>query len=316
MRQSKLIIFILIFLILVLVPAFSVNDYLETELDDRLKKKREDVRHLFSDISTVNLLNGLYLTEQQMTDILQLARKAQQVKQEFIEKKGAAYIGILEDAERAYRDLFAEIIKGEPARQSSSIEREALRMENQLKEMTDKFMRKMTAELSVLDQEMSDILTSEQQQVIEEFKPCLIPPKDLKNPIRAGQASSNNRAVNMLRRLRKIPSYTWNNRKYQIVSRHVERFSTHRSVMTEEEKANELQRLLTLIEKIRAMTDTDFELEKEKLAEEFRPVNRVHELREELEERVPYLRRPKVSKSAKFLLNERIIPILEKKISR
>ena len=316
MKQYKLIISSVVVLIFFTAPVFSIQDRLETGLDDRLSKKREMVRNLFNDISTVNLLNGLYLTEQQMREILTLAKKAQRMKQEFIEKKGAVYMEVLDEAEQAYQNLFAEIMKGEPAKQGSRIERESVRIEYQLKEITDKVMRTMSDELSVPDHELSKILTPEQQQVIDGFKPCLIPPKDLKNPLRAGQASSNDRVINMLRRIREIPSYTWDHRKYQFLSRHVERFSRHRSVMTEAEKEKEIQRLLTLTEKARALSDTDFELEKETLAEELRPVNMVHELRGELEKRVPYMRKPKVSKSARFLLNERIIPILEKRLGR
>ena len=274
------------------------------------------VRNFFNDISTVNLLNGLYLTEQQMREILKLAKKAQRMKREFVEKKGAVYMEVLDEAEQAYQNLFAEIMKDEPAKQGSRIEREAVRIEHQLKEISDKVMRTRSDELSVLDHELSDILTPEQQQVIDGFQPCLIPPKDLKNPVRVGQASSNDRAINMLRRIREIPSYAWDHRKYQFLSRHVERFSRQRSVLTEEEKEKEFQRLLALTEKVRAMSDADFELEKETFADELRPEDMVHELREELEKRVPYMRRAKVSKSCRFLLNERIIPILEERLSR
>jgi IS1 family transposase len=316
MKQSKLILSSVLVIVFFTAPVFSIQDPLETKLDDRLSKKREMIRNLFNDISTVNLLNGLYLTEPQMREILKLAKKAQRMKREFVEKKGTVYMEVLNDAEQAYQNLFAEIMKGEPAKQGSRIEREAVRIEHQLKEITDKVMRTISDELSVLDQELSKILTPEQQQVINGFNPCLIPPKDLKNPVRAGQASSNDRVINMLRRIREIPSYTWNHRKYQFLSRHVERFSRLRSVMTEEEKEKEIKRLLILTEKVRSLSDTDFELEKETLAEELRPVNMVHELREELEKRVPYMRKPKVSKSARFLLNERIIPILEERISR
>jgi hypothetical protein len=316
MKQSKLIISSVIVLIFFTAPVFSIQDPLETRLDDRFSKKREIVRNLFNDISTVNLLNGLYLTDQQMNEILKLAKKAQRIKQEFVEKKGAVYMKVLDEAEQAYQNLLAEIMKGEPAKQGSRIEREAVRIEHQLKELTDKVMRTLSDELSALDHELSKILTSEQQEVIDGFQPCLIPPKDLKNPVRAGQASSNDRAINMLRRIREIPSFIWDHRKYQFLSRHVERFSRHRSVMTEEEKEKEIQRLLTLTEKVRSLSDTDFELEKETLAEELKPLNMVHELREELEKRVPYMRRAKVSKSTRFLLNERIIPILEERLSR
>ncbi len=182
--------------------------------------------------------------------------------------------------------------------------------------MQDNAVRNISNEFSVLDYELSKILTPEQKQVIGTFKPCLIPPKDLKNPVRAGQASSNDRGIQILRRVRDIPGYAWNHRKYRMVSHMIERFSRHRYVMTEKEKEKELERLLSLFEKVRSMSDTDFEFEKENLAEELKPANRIHELREEIQKREPHKRKPKASKAVRFLLHKRVIPILEERIAR
>lgn len=70
MKQSKLIISSVMVFIFFTAPVFSIQDPMETRLDDRFSKKREIVRNLFNDISTVNLLNGLYLTDQKSTRFL------------------------------------------------------------------------------------------------------------------------------------------------------------------------------------------------------------------------------------------------------
>jgi hypothetical protein len=284
------------------------------EFEIEYSEKALKVKTLFSDISTVNLLNGLHLTTDQMKGILKLAKKAQNIKQEFLGENASIYMNALEEAEITYTKLFNEIMKGDPAR--GDIEKKAAAINHRLKVMKDKAARNIENELSVIHNELSKILTNEQQQVIDTFKPCLIPPKDLKNPVRAGQASSSDRGVKILRRLRDIPDYAWNHRKNEIISRMVERFSRYRSVLTEEEKEKEIKRLLDLTNKVRSMSDTDFELEKENLAEMIKPVDRIDELREELHRREPYMRKPKASKAVRFLLNKRIIPILEQRIYR
>ena len=303
------------FIILCFIPfSLSPSKIFWDDLNDEFSKKRKNVQYLFDNISTVNLLNGLNLTTKQMKKILNLARKARNIKQGFLKKNVSTYMDVLDKAEKSYKNLFNEIKKGDPAR--GYIEKEALRNNHKLKETLDDAVRNITNEFTVLDHELSKILTPEQQQVISTFNPCLIPPKDLKNPVRVGQASSNDRAVKIMRRLRNAPDLAWNRRKYRIISNMVERFSQYRSVMTDDEKDREVKRLLLFAEKIRSMSDTDFEFEKEKLAEELKPVNRVKELIKEIQQRVPHQLKPKATKAVRYLLNKRIIPILEERIKR
>jgi hypothetical protein len=315
MKAFKIIVSSFIIICFSSIPLSSIKRHMD-EFDTEFSEKARQVRNLFEDISTVNLLNGLYLSTDQMKKILALAKKAQTIKEKFLGEKASLYMNTLDEAEKAYKNLYNEIMKGDPAREGGEIEKEAVMINHRLKNMQDNAVRNITNELSVLDHELSNILTPEQTQVIDTFKPCLIPPKDLKNPVRAGQASSNDRAIQILRRVRDIPDYIWNHRKYRIISHMVERFSRHRYVMTEKEKEKELERLLSLFDKVRSMSDTDFEFEKETLAEELKPADRIHELREEIQKREPYQRRTNASKAVRFLLNKRIIPILEEKIAR
>ena len=41
-----------------------------------------------------------------------------------------------------------------------------------------------------LEEKLTPVLTPEQIKVVENFLPCLIPPKELRDPVRAGKAPS------------------------------------------------------------------------------------------------------------------------------
>lgn len=315
MKAFKIIVSSFIIICFFAVPLSSIKRHMD-EFDSEFSEKARQVRNLFEGISTVNLLNGLYLSNDQMKKILALAKKTQTIKEKFLGKNAFLYMNALDEAEKAYKNLFNEVMKGDPAREGGDMEREAAMIHHRLRKMQDDAVGNITNEFSVLDYELSKILTPEQEQVIDTFKPCLIPPKDLKNPVRAGQASSNDHGIQILRRVRDTPYYVWKHRKYRILSHMIERFSRYRSVMTEKEKEKELERLLSLFEKVRSMSDTDFEFEKENLAEEIKPADRVQELREEIQKREPHQRRPKASKAVRFLLHKGVIPILEERIAR
>lgn len=113
-----------------------------------------------------------------------------------------------------------EIQKGVQAQ--GKIPKHSVRLKHRLKELHDKVNRRLTVENKALEKELSQVLTPEQLQVVEDFKPCLIPPRDLKNPVRAGQASSNEHAVKRLRRLRAAPENQWLARRDKIVQRMVD----------------------------------------------------------------------------------------------
>ena len=99
-----------------------------------------------------------------------------------------------------------------------------------------------------------------------------------------------------------------------IISRIVDRLSKHKYHMTTNEKLEEANRLIEIVEKARAMSDTEFEIEKQTLAEEIKPEDIMAELRKEIELRKPNHGRPRISRSVRFLLNDRIIPILEERL--
>jgi len=98
-----------------------------------------------------------------------------------------------------------------------------------------------------------------------------------------------------------------------IVNIHLE-FQEKKVLLTKEEKEAEKTRILGLLERVRGLSDLQFELEKEKRAEEYTPENKIDTLRKEIGQRKPYITRPIVSKVGEYFLSDCIIPILEERL--
>ncbi len=112
MKAFKIIVSSFIIICFSAVPLSSVKRHMD-EFDSEFSEKARQVRNLFEDISTVNLLNGLYLTGDQVKKILALAKKAQTIKEKLLGKNASLYMNALDEAEKAYKNLFNEVMKGE-----------------------------------------------------------------------------------------------------------------------------------------------------------------------------------------------------------
>ena len=275
-----------------------------------IRESYKNVNLLRQEISSINLLNGLYLTKDQMKEILSLAGDLRKDREEMI--RSAEFKTTLKETEKLLKKLRNEIQKGSPAR--GELPREAHRADHHLKEMRKERNISLSKKLKEYDVKLRSILTDEQIGVVNSFKPCLIPPKNLRDPVRAGQASDNMGAIKRLRRLRDLPDEIWEKRKDRIISRMLDRYSKRKYEMTGEEKLQEKNRLIALFEQVRSMSETEFELEKEALAENIRPEDKIEGLVKELEFRKPGHGRPKMTRPVRFLLNDHIILILEERL--
>ena len=263
------------------------------------------VHELRQDISTINLLNGLNLSRKQMKQVLSLARLAEEARQYGVRRMEE----LLPEAQEAFSALRQEIEKGSPAQ--GYLPDRAKLINNQLKDLHQDIRADVTRRTEQFEARLREVLTAGQIHIVSEFKPCLIPPDELGVPARAGQADPSSKIIKKLRRLRQLPDRVWENRREFIAEKVVERIAKHFR-LTEEEMDAEYARLLELFERARALSEIDFEVEKLNLANEIKPRDRIDELRQEIEWRLPqHKKRPKLTR---FLLSDRIIPILEERL--
>ena len=116
--------------------------------------------------------------------------------------------------------------------------------------------------LRQVEEEVEAVLTNSQRQVLENYSPCLIPPMNLKDPVRVGQANDTGKLEMWLERARMVPEFG----QWRLVELALERESEHFGPLSEAEAEARRGLLLHTIEEVAAMDDTTFELEKADIA--------------------------------------------------
>ena len=160
------------------------------------------------------------------------------------------------------------------------------------------------AELLRLELAAESVLRPGQIEVLESYKPCLIPPKNLKDPVRVGQAADETRMVRWLARAR-----VKNDEKVeQMIERLLERENAHVGPMDDDALAQRRQVLRGTVRRAALMSDVEFALNKDELADAIRPPDR----RGELTADVDALRRERLQpgRTSRFLLNREFADVL------
>ena len=115
-----------------------------------------------------------------------------------------------------------------------------------------------------------NVLTDAQRAVVGDFTCCLVPPKSMNDPVRVGQASSNEKEANWLRLARSTPDSRWPMVKEQTTQMMVKSLPFYRPGTTEKEMEARKSQFADALEKARKMSDTEFEMEKDKLCGELK----------------------------------------------
>ncbi|MBI2899606.1 MAG: hypothetical protein HYY17_05435 [Planctomycetes bacterium] len=239
------------------------------------------------DINLLNLTNGMNYSVHQLAHLALYAKKAEETRKQGDEER-------VYDVETAlkYRSALAEVLAvlergGDPKVEAV---RAALRLRAQLaqgkRKPGAKGRKDPGAELAALAASTKEILFPNQRQVLVDYSPCLIPPKDLKDPVRVGQAHDSGPAIRILTTLRSIPDKRWQEKKDDIADRTLARMEEAEGKFPEGEREAKKRALLDIVERARAMSDVDFELQKEDLAKEFEQFARKEILKKELEETI------------------------------
>jgi len=192
-------------------------------------------------ILILNLLNSLYLTEEQSQFVLARAQEAQQLQEE--EELA------LQVKEEEREHIFAGI--KEDLQKDNFVTDNNRRAHFSVKKDTREIRKQYQAQYRQLAQEIEKKLTNMQKIVIDEYKPCIIPPK---GPARIGQAADNTQLQKKLERLYQLPEDTYEERKSKIIQRTIDRWKQHkRHSQADEEKLE--QQLAQFYDKVRNLPE-------------------------------------------------------------
>ncbi|MFH0983160.1 MAG: hypothetical protein V2A79_16695 [Planctomycetota bacterium] len=162
-----------------------------------------------------------------------------------------------------------------------------------------------SAELVRLEGAAESVLHQGQLEVLRLYKPCLIPPKNLKDPVRVGQASDNTRMAEWLARARGRPD----RQVERIIDRLIEGETAQLGPLDDtvlEERRNLLRET---VRRASEMSEVEFALNKDDLADAIQPEDRKKELIAEIDAMRRAHRQP--GRTAQFLLNRGFAEVLK-----
>lgn len=161
-----------------------------------------------------------------------------------------------------------------------------------------------------LEQEVLRTLSDSQKRVLADYQPCLIPPKNLKDPVRVGQANDASPGVRLLERARRVPP----GRTERLVDAVLQREQKHLGSYSSEEYQARRSALLEAIDAVRQMDEVEFALNKEQLAADLQPPDRKRHLQARVDELSAAAHVP--GRAAHFLLQPDIIDVLRVRIAQ
>ncbi|MEW6746421.1 MAG: hypothetical protein AB1486_27075 [Planctomycetota bacterium] len=233
------------------------------------------ILELRREINLLNLMNGMVFTRDQLTQLAAAASKAGELMGSPDPSREE-----LRDYEQALRRLWSCMNRREVIRTGLLHDVTRLAREVHL----GKPAARSTPALGGLVSDVEELLSESQRSVLVDFKPCLIPPKNLKDPVRVGQAADRSHGVALLTRLRATPERKWRELGDFVVTRALEEIERHQGSLPAEERDAALAHLREILERARAMDDAQFELEKKDLAAELGHLNRKETLESKLRE--------------------------------
>jgi hypothetical protein len=134
------------------------------------------------------------------------------------------------------------------------------------------FGKKGMLKLKTLSPKVDQLLTDSQKEILRTFTCCLTPPKDLSDPIRAGQATSGEREIEILRAVRKVPTAYWPYARSRALKKLELMLIFKYPGITEEKIKTICDRVGEVYDKARALSDVDFEMDKGTLAAEIKSI--------------------------------------------
>ena len=283
-----------------LLPGFLTQEA-HSRRDSEAREIFTGVHDLRKEITLHNLINGLYLSQDQIVQMLPVLRKVERLREEQ-RAKAISHARQMEEVLTKIRETVAR---------DEEIGEDLAREFHQAKKKGEDLRAEFHGSMMPYQDEIKGILNENQRALINDFKPCVIPPRDTWDSARIGQASGDTRmGERFLTRVRGMDERAYRRRKSFMIERYIARGERHVGVLGDDERAEEKRRVADILEKARELSDVDFEAQKGDLARELKgPHEKAMQSRH---------RRHKgdLDKVGRFLLDPKLIPILEKRLTR
>lgn len=223
-----------------------------------------DLQH---QIDLLNLLNGLYLSDDQALRVMALADQAARARAGSRAAVAEANRA-LEEALRRMRDTlaargFAAGAYGDTAFKDGAHDYE--RAAGRLGETATRLER----DLADLEADLRSVLTANQVEIVLAYKSCLIPNRDMKDPTRIGQANENAaRYLEALAAARAAAPAALTDAKARLWAVYRGYYEYHKLRFTPEGERQQEAKVSAVVDRARKLSAVDWALTKNDLAKE------------------------------------------------
>jgi hypothetical protein len=250
--------------------------------------ERSDFERVTAEIRVLNIVNQLNLTREQLDRILPIVREDAAERAELERRHDAAEPALV----AAARQLRAELNDG--FNSTPETEQAWGRVHGPLLEMAERYAQRHQQRVAAAAQ----ALTPNQMALLAQYKPCVVPIKDYKDPARIGQAVASSAVEKALERVREMPERMFQRTRERRQQMMAERL--HKYYKPEEIPAK-VQEFEQAAIQVRAMSEVEFQAKRSEIAERLAPPEHIAAGRE-LGGRV-----------GAFLVSPAALPILEHK---
>lgn len=253
-------------------------------------EKADKAEELKREIQVLNLVNGLDLIQEQMEVILRSAKECLKLREQF----KAILLSRSDEMGRMLKEIRGYLYEKKEI--PPALIQNYRRLDGEIK----RARLEMEEKIDGLAKKVEENLAFHQLYQLQKFIPCIIPPKGEE---RIGQAADYKGLAQNLERIREIPDYLYQRKKEEIFARALENMKFHKPPGAKIDEPEMKKQIQAVFDEVRILEDADFEIQKERLAEELASPLKPQIFSNDLSRKI-----------AAFLFSPEIIPVLEKRV--
>jgi hypothetical protein len=244
-----------------------------TDSTARQREVRElegEVAELRHDINLLNLMNGLHLSRGQLATLRGIGGQAREERAKVAER-------------RPHPSLFASLGFPPAPLEPSGKEGDRTQLGREMKRLRDEIdrgrlpgekgmrgMERIAGHAPVarpllphvcraeLGGEVLEVLSPAQVQVLFDYVSCLIPPEELLNPVRVGEAGNDEEVLDALREVRDIPEERYGEERRAVAEGVLSRLERHEGSWPAGERERVVGEIAELLDEVRDLDDASF----------------------------------------------------------
>ncbi len=213
---------------------------------------------LKKEIDILNLLNSLYLSDVQMRHIMVVATKAEKARRAALKEADVLNVRVEKALDAVRREMLAT--------GKDKCETAGMKQVRESQEKLCDINKVLSKDMVAYESYVKAILTDNQREKVYNYEHCLIPVKSLRDPARIGSPDSGSVNEKLLEQVRGLSAEDFEGKKEDLIDSHMGKMVRFMGDLSDDVRAKERDKMLTIFAKSRQLNDLDFQFSKARLA--------------------------------------------------